>query len=94
MTGARLSTKAPPESFDEQARGAHALVGTVLLGSGAAAVVAAAVLGVVVEADLCFLTCTDIAVIGTAMVAVGVWLRVGLDAAADQAGPQTAEEMS
>lgn len=65
------------EDFDEQARGAHALVGGVLVGFGAFALTAGVVLGWVLEADLRFLTPIDIIVIACWMLFLGAWLRTG-----------------
>ncbi len=63
------------DSFEQQARDAHELVGRVLVGFGFGVVVAAVVLGPVTHADLRFLTAVDMGILGAMMVGLGAWLR-------------------
>lgn len=75
MSPSLANRAAPPRAVeDPRGDGSHDLVGRVLVGFGAGVVMAAAALGPVLNADLQFLTPTDMAVIGTVMVALGGWM--------------------
>ncbi len=70
------------KTFEEQRYGTSMLLGTVLTTAGGAAMVVAAITGLVLRVTPGFLTSVDIAVIGVAMLALGLWLRAAAPPAA------------
>lgn len=70
------------ETFEEQRYSTSMLLGTVLTTAGGAAMVAAAITGLVLRITPGFLTSVDIAVIGVAMLALGLSLRTAAPPAA------------